>query len=32
MPYELAGLTRNEIAEGKPFMLDILESLDAEDS
>lgn len=28
MPYELSGLTRKEIAENKPWMLPILDSLD----
>lgn len=30
MPYELSGLTRDEIAENKPWMLPILDSLDEE--
>ena len=28
MPYEIAGLTRDEIAANKPWMLPILDSLD----
>ena len=29
MPYELSGLTREEIAENKPWILPILDSLDS---